>query len=182
MSAPTPERTALYRLYDVHGDLLYIGISSEPEERWKDHKWVPRHDTWIAKVTRRSVAWHPSRAAALAAEAKAIHAEKPRYNGTHNFPLAPFTPSDWPPVPGRRGKGAALARLICQEIDSGRWVAGMKLPACEVLAQATGMHATTATLAIRALHADGRLKVIKGVGVFVYDGTEIHRPNHQRAR
>ncbi|NEA52384.1 GntR family transcriptional regulator [Streptomyces sp. SID10815] len=174
----SPERTALYRYFDAVNDLLYIGISADPDERWKVHKWGPNRMSWIRQVTRHVVQWHESRSAALKAEEEAIRSERPRYNGTHNHPLAPFNPAAWPRVVGRRGKADALAVLICQEIDSGRWVAGMMIPRCGDLAKATGISPTTATMAIRTLQQQGRLKRIHGVGVFVYDGTSIKRPNH----
>jgi predicted GIY-YIG superfamily endonuclease len=176
----SPERTALYRYFAADDELLYIGISADPEERWKVHKWGPNRMSWIRQVTRRAVEWHESRPAALKAEEEAIRSERPRYNGTHNHPLAPFDPSRWPRITGRRGKADALARLICDEIDSGRWAPGMKIPKCAALAEATGISETTATMAIRALQEQSRLKLLNGVGVFVYDGTEIKRPNHKR--
>jgi hypothetical protein len=72
-----PTTTALYRLYDDAGALIYVGISN----RWI--RRVGRHaatkDWWreVATVTRQ--VW-PSRAEALAAEALAIRTERPRYN------------------------------------------------------------------------------------------------------
>jgi predicted GIY-YIG superfamily endonuclease len=175
---PEPERTALYRYFDASDDLLYIGISADPDARWKVHKWGPNRRRWIPQVARRTVEWHESRIAALKAEEQAIQAESPRHNGTHNHPMAPFDPDAWPLIQGRRGKTDALVRLICNEIDSGNWMPGMKIPKCAALAEATGISETTATMAIRALQEQGRLKLFNGVGVFVYDGTEIRRPNH----
>lgn len=173
-----PERTALYRYFNADADLLYIGISHDPDERWKVHKWGVNRMSWIRQVTRRVVEWHESRSAALKAEEEAIRAESPRYNGTHNHPRAPFDPREWPHITGRRGKADALARLILDQIDSGRWKPGMKIPNCAALASATGISETTATLAIRALQQRDRLKLLNGVGVFVYDGAQIKRPNH----
>lgn len=173
----SPERTALYRLYDVDDQLLYVGISHEPEERLKDHKWDPHHGRWTDQVVRQEIEWCASLSAARGAEAQAIQAERPLHNGTHNHPLAPFSAEAWPKIPGRHGKVDALAALICEEIDAGRWRPGMKIPASKALALATGMSKSAATNAIRKLHAEGRLKVIRGVGVFVYDGIKIHRPN-----
>jgi predicted GIY-YIG superfamily endonuclease len=41
MVDPT-ERTALYRLRDADGRLLYIGIAKDPERRWKHHSRTAR--------------------------------------------------------------------------------------------------------------------------------------------
>lgn len=172
-----PERTALYRLFSARIELLYIGVSADPQERLKVHRWGPYRMTWAAEVVRQTVEWHPSRSQALKAEARAIRAEHPQYNGTHNFPLAPFGPGFWPRVTAPRGRRRALTSLILREIDSGRWMPGMKIPSCGAMAGATGISETTATLAIRDLQQEGRLKLLHGVGVFVYDGNEIYRPN-----
>lgn len=175
------ERTALYRLFNERGELLYIGVSADPAERLKVHKWGPNRMTWAAEVVRQTVEWHASRPKAFKAEARAIKAERPRYNGTHNFPLAPFGPDFWPRVTATRGRRRALTSLILREIDSGRWMPGMKIPSCGAMARATGISETTATLAIRDLQREGRLTLLNGVGVFVYDGTEIYRPNRSTA-
>jgi predicted GIY-YIG superfamily endonuclease len=42
-----PERTALYRLYDATDQLLYVGISTNPEERWKTHTMLK--SWWIGR-------------------------------------------------------------------------------------------------------------------------------------
>lgn len=77
----TPVRTALYRLFDSSGTLLYVGVSVSPEQRWLHHA---EHKSWWPKVTRIEFAWHPTRAEALRREADAIRTEKPRYNVQHN--------------------------------------------------------------------------------------------------
>jgi predicted GIY-YIG superfamily endonuclease len=77
----TPVPTALYRLRDQSGALLYVGITDNPERRWKDHA---KDKSWWPDVKDRSVEWLPTRDHALAAEATAIRAERPRYNRHHN--------------------------------------------------------------------------------------------------
>lgn len=77
----TPVPTALYRLHDHSGELLYVGITDCPERRWKDHA---KDKPWWPDVNDRSVEWLPDRSHALAAEAAAIRAERPRYNFHHN--------------------------------------------------------------------------------------------------
>lgn len=74
-------RTALYRLRDLQGNLLYIGIAANPDARWRVHR---REKTWAHLVADRSIEWFPNRAAAEAAEAVAIRSEKPRHNVSHS--------------------------------------------------------------------------------------------------
>lgn len=71
------QRTALYRLYDDGGVLLYIGISTQPEIRWTQHA---SDKPWWSLVQRREVEWHPDRTAAEKAEQEAVRTEGPLYN------------------------------------------------------------------------------------------------------
>lgn len=68
--------TDLYRIFDANGALLYVGISLNAARRSSDHRAKP----WWPHVARIDVEAHPTRSAALHAEADAIEAEKPRYN------------------------------------------------------------------------------------------------------
>jgi len=77
---------AVYRLYDATGALLYIGASCNPTRRYKDHA---SRRPWWREVYRREVEWHPTRAAALAAEREAIKSDRPRYNKVHRDPNPP---------------------------------------------------------------------------------------------
>lgn len=77
----TPVRTALYRLFDRTGALLYIGVSTSPEGRWLHHS---ENKSWWPEVTRIEFAWHHTRDEALRREAESIRAETPRYNIQHN--------------------------------------------------------------------------------------------------
>ena len=71
------ERTAVYRLFDAAGALLYVGISSQPEYRLRAHS---NERAWWPEVARTVLAWHETRADALAEEACAIANERPRHN------------------------------------------------------------------------------------------------------
>lgn len=75
MNQSTP--TTLYRLYDAEGDLLYVGISTRPMQRVREHS---KGQTWWLEVASQSFEHFPSRPDAAAAELAAIRAEKPRYN------------------------------------------------------------------------------------------------------
>lgn len=84
MSAPIrnqPERVALYRLHDVDGVLLYVGITSKPERRWLQHA---ADKAWWGEVADKSVRWYRDRKAAAEAERAAMRAEKPRHNQSGN--------------------------------------------------------------------------------------------------
>lgn len=69
--------TALYRLFDADGALLYIGISGDLKARFARHAAVK---SWWPHVARKTVEWHLTRAEAAEAELKAITAEHPQHN------------------------------------------------------------------------------------------------------
>lgn len=71
------EKTALYRFFNAEEELLYVGIAADPAHRWKEHR---RSKPWAREVTIRVIEWLSSREEASAAEVRAIHIEKPRYN------------------------------------------------------------------------------------------------------
>ena len=52
------EPTALYRLYDCDGTLMYVGITSNPERRFSEHA-SDKH--WWPHVTRKAVQWYGTR-------------------------------------------------------------------------------------------------------------------------
>jgi predicted GIY-YIG superfamily endonuclease len=74
--AKASRRAAVYRLYDVEGNLLYVGASYNPDRRCEDHRRKP----WGSCIARRTEEWHESRQDALAAERRAIREEGPRHN------------------------------------------------------------------------------------------------------
>lgn len=70
-------QAAVYRLYDSTDQLLYIGLGSVPEARWRAHA---REKTWWPDVARKTVEWYGSFPEAARAEQEAIRTERPRYN------------------------------------------------------------------------------------------------------
>lgn len=81
---PDPGRTALYRLFNARGDLIYIGIATKPEERLKAHRWNIINP-WRKEIATQKVgAWYDTRQQAEAADKAAIAAERPRYNRRHH--------------------------------------------------------------------------------------------------
>lgn len=75
------DQTALYRLYDKTGGLLYVGISNNVHNRIRTHR-VDKF--WGPNIARIAIEQHPTRAAALRAEETAIRRERPRHNVIHN--------------------------------------------------------------------------------------------------
>lgn len=73
-------RTAVYRLYNKAGALLYVGISDRPEKRFKQHR---RYQPWWPEVVTREIEWRDDRYAAEVEEFRAIGAENPIYNVQH---------------------------------------------------------------------------------------------------
>lgn len=168
---PHQGRTALYRLYGAEDQLLYAGISHDPDGRWEIHKPLYAEDSRRPAVVRRTVEWLPSRAAAEKAEIAAIKTEKPIYNVTHNFEAAPFDPAGWPSLTETivRHRSRQLADLIRAEIDDGRWKPGQRIPLPAELAAATGVGIAAAHSAMRGLAAEGYLdrREVRTLGYFV---------------
>ncbi|NEB92406.1 GIY-YIG nuclease family protein [Streptomyces bauhiniae] len=72
--------TAVYRLYGREGQLLYVGMTNNPDVRFDCHALTKR---WWHLVVKRDVQWHPDRATARQCEADAIKAESPVHNAMH---------------------------------------------------------------------------------------------------
>lgn len=81
------ERTALYRLFDTSGALLYVGITNDTDTRWKAHS---RRKEWWPQVDTKTVEWFGDRLSAASAEAKAIREEQPRWNLARPDETDPF--------------------------------------------------------------------------------------------
>lgn len=75
--ARVPDPTLLYRHYDATGRLLYVGITRRGVRRWEEHA---EDKPWFELVATSRCEEHPTRAAALYAEAVAIRDENPVYN------------------------------------------------------------------------------------------------------
>lgn len=83
------QQTAVYRLHDGAGRLLYVGMTNSPDLRWRYHALTK---AWWPDVRGKSVEWHADRPTASRAEAETIQAEAPLYNCIH----APTSPDDLP--------------------------------------------------------------------------------------
>jgi hypothetical protein len=69
--------TAVYRLFDAAGRLLYVGIGYDYLKRWKAHA---KAKDWWPDVVRRDVIWYDNRLDAAYDEARAITNEEPIHN------------------------------------------------------------------------------------------------------
>lgn len=96
--------TTLYRFYDAHDRLLYVGISERGPERWKAHR---KEKPWWTDVARTTTEHYGDRQAALDAERAAIIAEQPLHNVVHNRQRK---------VAGSRSKGWALGPASSVEL------------------------------------------------------------------
>ncbi|MGW2223840.1 hypothetical protein [Streptomyces formicae] len=162
-----PEPIALYRYFDADDALLYIGISNDPDFRAKAHLYESRRDDWPKRAVRRTDEWLDSREVALAAEKEAIRAERPLYNGTHNYDEASFDPAWWPRVIGSP-KSSIIADLMRREISCGAWPLGTRIPSLRTLAGAAGLtSSSSAGRAAALLKAEGLLDFEAGHGLFV---------------
>lgn len=79
--------TSLYRLFGGDDALLYIGIAGNPGRRFEQHA---KDKPWWSEVCRVTIEHHPSRTAALLAEAEAIRSEHPQFNHIHNGRVVPL--------------------------------------------------------------------------------------------
>lgn len=172
MSEPL-DPTALYRYFDSNGDLLYVGISVDPDTRWKSHLYSRAE--WPRLATSRTDEWFNTRETAEAAEIVAIKTERPRFNASHNFIEAAFTPSIWmPPIVGQL-KRQVIAVRVRQEIESGNWPIGVRIPSASQIAAETQVSLGTATKAVTPFIRNGILEVQGGRGVFV--APRVKRPH-----
>lgn len=88
--------TAVYRLFDAEDVLLYVGISCNPEARFKQHR---THQWWWPQVAARTIEWRPDRLTALKHEALAIQDEAPLYNHESPNPERVSLPKPCPAKP-----------------------------------------------------------------------------------
>lgn len=90
----SPE-TAVYRIYDDAGALLYVGITRDIAARFREHKGDKAW--WRTRAHRYVVLWYPTREIAAAEEQEAIRGEHPEFNQMHaSLPRREITPA----VPG----------------------------------------------------------------------------------
>lgn len=67
----------LYRFYSDTGQLLYVGITMDPGQRFRSHK---KKKDWWDDVVGITLQHYPNREALASAESRAIEVERPMYN------------------------------------------------------------------------------------------------------
>lgn len=75
------ESHILYRFYNVDGDLMYIGATSDPPGRFKSHQ---ADKEWWGEVAQIRLQHCETRQQLIAAEKAAIEWEQPIHNVLHN--------------------------------------------------------------------------------------------------
>jgi DNA-binding transcriptional regulator YhcF (GntR family) len=160
---PRPsEPTALYRLYDSQGRLLYVGIATSPERRWLQHA---AEKVWWPAVSRRDTEWFPSRAEAAAAEITAIRSERPCHNEAHTAPIPAPRAASSASRPLKRHE--EIAADLRQQILNGVLPAGSRLPSESTLMASYDAARSTARQALDTLRQEGLAQPRHGAGVFV---------------
>jgi len=159
-----PGKTALYRFFDDADRLLYVGITSNPEKRWAQHRRFAA-TTWWPKATRVATDWHDTREGATAAELRVIRTKAPLYNAggapswrRERLPeerLCPQTNLDkFYRETGDRFWGQrmhmheAIADVLAADIRAGRLPAGSAMPTATALVGRFGVSVATVRRAV----------------------------------
>jgi hypothetical protein len=74
---PLGAHSAVYRIFNTEGELLYVGCTRSMPQRWRGHA---RTQPWWHEVALWTNQWFATRRQALDEENRAIAVESPRYN------------------------------------------------------------------------------------------------------
>lgn len=85
------EPTAVYRLYNEVGVLLYVGVTRDLRTRFAQHE---ADKSWWPEVARKTMTWHGKRSDALGEEDRAISGEHPIHNIAGAVPSTPRASTD----------------------------------------------------------------------------------------
>lgn len=99
----------LYRFYSATGQLLYVGITMNPPQRFKSHRDTKE---WWDMVSGITVESYSSRDELAAAERRAIKVEHPLHNIVHAKPKHRREPEPPPPPPPPAPPGPELDKLF----------------------------------------------------------------------
>lgn len=72
-----PSNQTLYRFFNAQHELLYVGITNNPFNRFSGHS---KDKDWFKEIAYSTFEHYPNRLAVDKAETLAIRAEKPKYN------------------------------------------------------------------------------------------------------
>jgi DNA-binding transcriptional regulator YhcF (GntR family) len=153
------QRTAVYRLYDSAGRLLYVGITNDPKVRWLAHAG---DKAWWSEVARRDVEWVPDRSTAVRLEGEAIRMERPIHNVKIPNPAQP------PRMPQPK-LHQEIANELRQRIFDGSLAPGSRVPGENTLIATYGVSRSTARQALADLKEAGLTSTRQGAGVWVRD-------------
>lgn len=115
--SPWDRRPVVYRCYSADGELLYIGSTSDLDQRMEGHQYT---SFWRAHVARVRIQIAPDRFTARAIEAAAIRGENPRFNIQHRRPRSEWTEQDYRDVIRALGSGPSSSHspAIKSRIDN----------------------------------------------------------------
>jgi DNA-binding transcriptional regulator YhcF (GntR family)/predicted GIY-YIG superfamily endonuclease len=173
MTEPS-ERTALYRLFDASGALLYVGITSDPENRWRQHALLNK--AWWPNVATKKIDWIADRATAGAAEVDAIKSEAPRHNKLHA--RSPLTFAGlMKAIPASadsagRPKYEQVADAFREAIRDGLLSLGDRLPGVVETKEHFKVTIVTVQKAFEILKVEGLIFGRQGAGVWVSDPSD----------
>lgn len=135
----------LYRFYSATGQLLYVGITMSPPDRFKSHR---KTKEWWESVSGITVESYDSRDDLVRAERRAIQVERPLHNVVHNGSRRTSSPTNpRPPATGCTTKNP----LGMVDHDSSKLA---QLPGWRALAQAVNRVALEANSAGVAISPD----------------------------
>ncbi|MFD3532069.1 DUF6907 domain-containing protein [Streptomyces sp. NPDC058664] len=179
------EPTALYRLFDAHDRLLYIGITKNLEQRWTGHRYSATSSTWWPEVARKAIEWYPTREAADKAETAAILSEAPLHNkdkapGSWGSKRTAISPElDWSRILVEPYSQQA-ARILSAELEAGAVQPGNPMPTTKDLHRRFGLSVATCGAVLQIL-ADRGLVHQRGKGGRYYRSRPGEAPPRQLA-
>lgn len=113
-SDSTDSPNVLYRFFSRTGQLLYVGITMNPPERFKAHSQTK---VWWAQVAGITCESYDNRADLLAAERRAIQIERPEHNVVHNGKAK----LDKAPSHSQTDRGGSAHPALSSPLLAGRW-------------------------------------------------------------
>lgn len=137
-------RTALYRFFNASDVLLYVGITADPEVRWRAHE-VSQY--WWKEVHRKELQWLPSRVEAEEAERRAIYCENPVYDKSDRRAARTRLPALDQRIQMEEYTSAAM-RLLAQDIRTQGFPPGAVLPSRRLLSDRYALPMTAVTSAL----------------------------------
>ncbi|MFD7980225.1 GIY-YIG nuclease family protein [Streptomyces sp. NPDC059071] len=160
-----PGRTALYRLFDREGGLLYVGVTYDIDQRLKQHE---QQKYWWPDVSRWEVTWFGSRAEAEAAEVAAIRSERPLHD--HSDRAASRTWMLGIPKTERERREVLLTRdAIELDVQQGFFPSKAVLPQMPTLAARYNTSYRVASQALGQLTRSGGCLVAVGTRYLAYE-------------